>query len=112
MDPTLCILRLETSPVAKGLLHVGDRSPPPPWGWRPTCSSLGPEHLQPQLGRAAELPSAELGSGKEGFPPQAQAREHHHLGKRVLSSTAPRPRHPAPTGSEGKERPDGAPHCD
>lgn len=53
----------------------------PPPGQGPTCSSHGSEHLQPQLGRPAELLGSKLGSGEEGFTARAQAREHQHLGK-------------------------------
>lgn len=39
-------------------------SPP---GQDPTCSSHGPVHLQPHLGRPAELLGSKLGSGEKGF---------------------------------------------
>lgn len=58
----------------------GPPSPPTPPGWSPTCSSLGPVHLQPQLGRPAERLSPKFSSGEEGLSAQAQACKHHHLG--------------------------------
>lgn len=75
---------------------------PPQPGWGPTCSSQRPVHLQPHLGRPAELLGSKLNSSEEGFVVQDQAREHHYLvGDRVgEAGSAPQ----TPALSPGQQR--------